>query len=53
MKVVTAEGDVTETVRPGDVRFVKRRIQHRFHDVEQDLQLLVVFASHAREPTRK
>lgn len=31
-------------VGPGDVRFVPARESHRFHDIEEELVLLVVFA---------
>jgi mannose-6-phosphate isomerase-like protein (cupin superfamily) len=37
-------GGETVTVAPGDVLFVPARERHRFHDVEEDLALLVVFA---------
>ncbi len=38
-----ADGD-TIGVRPGDVIFVKARIEHRFVDIERDLKILVFFS---------
>ncbi len=32
------------TVGPGDVIFVAAQAEHRFHDIEEDLQLLVFFS---------
>ena len=32
------------TVAPGDVIFVAAQAEHRFHDIEEDLQLLVFFS---------
>ncbi len=41
--------DETRAVGPGDSVFVAAMIEHRFHDVEEDLSLLVFFApEHAR-----
>jgi len=37
-------GGRTVDVRPGDCILVPAREEHRFHDVEEDLELLVVFA---------
>jgi mannose-6-phosphate isomerase-like protein (cupin superfamily) len=37
-----AEGE-DAAVAPGDVLFVKAGVEHRFHDVSEDLQVLVVF----------
>lgn len=37
-------GERTWDVRPGDVLYVPAQEPHRFHDVTEDLQLLVVFA---------
>ena len=34
-------------VEPGSVVFVKRASYHRFHDIEEDLELLVFFAKNA------
>lgn len=31
-------------VGPGDVLYVRRAVDHRFHSISQDLQVLVVFA---------
>jgi quercetin dioxygenase-like cupin family protein len=42
---VTAGGRTLE-VRPGTTLFVGAGEDHRFHDVEEDLALLVVFAPH-------
>lgn len=44
-KVAATAGEVDEAVQAGDVLFVKRRVAHRFHDIEESLQVLVVFAS--------
>ncbi|MDA8355298.1 MAG: cupin domain-containing protein [Actinomycetota bacterium] len=40
---LTCESE-TVAVGPGDVLFVPARAEHRFHDVTEDLCLLVVFA---------
>jgi mannose-6-phosphate isomerase-like protein (cupin superfamily) len=37
-------GDETYDVSPGDVIYVEAGLAHRFHDITQDLQLVVVFA---------
>jgi len=39
----TAGGDTRE-VRAGDVLFVAAGVAHRFHDVSEELRLIVVFA---------
>jgi mannose-6-phosphate isomerase-like protein (cupin superfamily) len=36
-------GDEVRDVRSGSVVFVGRTVPHRFHDIEQELALLVVF----------
>lgn len=36
-------GRETVAVAPGDLLFVKAKEKHRFHDVEEDLALLVAF----------
>ena len=36
--------DEEYTVAPGDVIFVAAQAEHRFHDIEEDLQLLVFFS---------
>ena len=36
--------DETFRVEPGSVIFVAARAEHRFHDIEEDLQLLVFFS---------
>ena len=49
--LAVGEGDAVEQVpvKPGSVVFVKRGIDHRFHTIEEDLKVLVFFASHAPE----
>lgn len=37
-------GDETRDVRAGDVLFVAAGVPHRFHDIEDELHLLVAFA---------
>ena len=37
-------GDRDVAVSPGDILFVPPREPHRFHDIEEDLELLVFFA---------
>jgi len=37
-------GDATHAIRPGDVIFVAKEVEHRFFDFDSDLELLVVFA---------
>jgi mannose-6-phosphate isomerase-like protein (cupin superfamily) len=39
-----SSGDQTVAVGPGTVLFVPAREQHRFHDITEDLVLLVFFA---------
>jgi len=48
--LAVGEGDAIEevTVGPGSVVFVKRGIDHRFHDIEQTLKVLVFFAANAK-----
>ena len=36
-------GEENCSVEPGSVLFVEAGVQHRFHDIEEDLELLVVF----------
>lgn len=36
-------GDEVRDVRPGSVVFVDASVPHRFHDIEEELALLVVF----------
>lgn len=38
-------GEETVDVSPEDVLFVAAGIEHRFHDIEQDLELLVFFSA--------
>jgi mannose-6-phosphate isomerase-like protein (cupin superfamily) len=40
---VEVDGD-SSPVEPGDVVFVEREADHRFHDIDEELVLLVVFA---------
>ena len=37
-------GDEHTPVKPGDLVFVAADVEHRFHDMTSDLELLVVFA---------
>jgi mannose-6-phosphate isomerase-like protein (cupin superfamily) len=37
-------GDDEREVRPGDTIFVAATVPHRFHDIADDLELIVVFA---------
>jgi mannose-6-phosphate isomerase-like protein (cupin superfamily) len=37
-------GDETRDVGPGSVVYVERTIPHRFHDITEDLRILVIFA---------
>ena len=37
-------GDDTRDVGPGDTIFVGKAVPHRFHDIAEELQLVVVFA---------
>lgn len=37
-------GDETRDVAPGDTIFVAAGVPHRFHDITDELQLIVVFA---------
>jgi quercetin dioxygenase-like cupin family protein len=37
-------GDQTREVRAGDVLFVAAGVAHRFHDISEELRLIVVFA---------
>jgi mannose-6-phosphate isomerase-like protein (cupin superfamily) len=37
-------GDEDEPVAPGTAVYVPRGVEHRFHDIEEDLTLLVFFA---------
>ncbi len=40
----TADG-VTKSIGAGDVLYVEREVEHRFHDIEEDLELLVFFST--------
>lgn len=37
-------GKETRPVEPGTLVFVEKTVPHRFHDIEEDLAVLVVFA---------
>jgi mannose-6-phosphate isomerase-like protein (cupin superfamily) len=37
-------GDTTSTVSKGDTIFVPAGMPHRFHDIEEELRLIVIFA---------
>jgi mannose-6-phosphate isomerase-like protein (cupin superfamily) len=37
-------GDEDESVAPGTFVYVPKEVEHRFHDIEDDLTLLVFFA---------
>ena len=37
-------GDDDRAVGPGDVLYVRKGVEHRFHSIERDLRVLVVFA---------
>ena len=37
-------GEETRHAGPGDVIYVARAVPHRFHDIFEDMQLIVVFA---------
>jgi quercetin dioxygenase-like cupin family protein len=37
-------GDEARAVSPGDVVFVAAQVPHHFHDIEEDLEVVVVFA---------
>jgi len=39
------------TIEPGSVIFVAAKAKHRFHDIEEDLQLLVFFSEAESEAT--
>jgi hypothetical protein len=36
-------GDAVRDVRPGSIVFVATAVPHRFHDIAEDLTLLVAF----------
>ena len=37
-------GELERAVSPGDVVFVAAAVPHRFHDISEDLEMVVVFA---------
>ena len=45
-------GTETREVRPGDVIFVPAEVPHRFHDIDEELRVVVVFgpAEYSRAP---
>jgi mannose-6-phosphate isomerase-like protein (cupin superfamily) len=43
-------GDETRDVNIGDTIFVAAGVSHRFHDITEDMQLIVVFAPPESEP---
>ncbi|MEQ8764218.1 MAG: cupin domain-containing protein [Planctomycetota bacterium] len=38
-------GEQTQAVQPGSVIFVAKEVEHRFHDIEEDLEILVFFST--------
>ena len=44
MKVQSESGEEDRAVGPGDLIFVAAHQEHRFHDVTEELTMLVVFA---------
>lgn len=46
-------GDHEHLVHPGSVVYVPARVPHRFHTIEEDLKLLVVFAPAEGSTTRR
>lgn len=38
------DGKETRKIKPGSVLFVRRGIEHRFHDMTEDLEVLVFFS---------
>jgi mannose-6-phosphate isomerase-like protein (cupin superfamily) len=45
-------GDETRDAGPGDVIFVPAEVPHRFHDIDEELRLAVVFAPPERSLVR-
>ena len=43
-------GDQDRAVSPGSIVFVKAQEAHRFHSIEEDLEILVVFAPPRASP---
>lgn len=37
-------GDEDRAVQPGSIVFVEAAVEHRFHSIEEDLTILVIFA---------
>jgi mannose-6-phosphate isomerase-like protein (cupin superfamily) len=44
-------GDETADVRPGTVVYVAAHVAHRFHDIAEELRILVFFAPAESTPT--
>jgi mannose-6-phosphate isomerase-like protein (cupin superfamily) len=44
-------GDHSHAVAPGSVAFVPAKVEHRFHAIEEPLEVLVVFAPAETETT--
>lgn len=40
-------GDTTQSLTPGSIIFVAKEVQHSFENIEEDLALLVFFASNS------
>lgn len=43
-------GDEEYEVEPGTILFVERKVPHRFHDIEEDLEVVVFFSKAKEEP---
>jgi quercetin dioxygenase-like cupin family protein len=37
-------GNEDHPVQPGSIVFVEKNVEHRFHSIEEDLEVLVFFA---------
>jgi mannose-6-phosphate isomerase-like protein (cupin superfamily) len=44
MKISAADGEQDQKVKTGSVIFVAKNVEHRFHQVEEELVVLVFFA---------
>ncbi len=44
-KAVLSVGEEETLVKPGSVIFVRAGVEHRFHSIEEDLQVLVFFSA--------
>lgn len=47
-RAVLRVGDDEVPVKPGSVVYVKAGVDHRFHDIEDDLKVLVFFSTDSR-----